>query len=118
MTDANSGSSTSRFDFWTAVVVGTSLFSMLVILSFWPYTQKWFGLDHEAVKVSPLGAVTKVTYVGGFWINTQIDTAQGSFLLRGAAPFPAQFTLELRQQGGDARVCIEGKELCWLVMYR
>ena len=67
----------------------------------------------EPVIVTELGAVQRITYIGGLATNTQIDLMSQSILVMGTASIENATLLELRLQGTRAKVCVVSTERCW-----
>jgi len=67
----------------------------------------------QPVTVTELGAVQRITYIGGLATHTQIDLKNQSVLVMGAALLENATLLELRSQGNRAKVCVVSTERCW-----
>ena len=63
-----------------------------------------------------LGTVQKITYVGNFGPDTQIDTESRTLLLRGAVIIQKGVPLEQRVGNFDSDVCIVKTDQCWHLM--
>jgi hypothetical protein len=60
-----------------------------------------------------LGVLQKITYVGSFGVDTQIETESQTLLLRGSADLNKGARLERREGLFDIQVCVVGTDSCW-----
>lgn len=66
-----------------------------------------------------LGAVRRVSFIGGFIVSTQVETDQEVVLLRGANSIALGTALERRKMFlGDFEVCEAKGNRCWLLLSR
>lgn len=100
-----------------AIVIG-----LLILLLFTsPWTLDWIrGVGSKArhAEREYLGVVQKITYVGGFGTNTQIEADSQTLLLRGAVELKKGARLERRESLFDIQVCELETGACWDLMGR
>ena len=110
--DAHSRTPRSRDDTWIVMTLLGVLLIMLAVLASFAWTYPWLS-DHLASKEREyLGTVQRVTYVGSFTVDTQIDTERQTFLLQGSAFIHRGDKLEWRSRLFDAQACVVGTEVC------
>ena len=102
----------SRDDTWIVLALLGVLLIMLAVLASFAWTYPWLS-DHLASKDREyLGAVQRVTYVGSFTVDTQIDTERQTFLLQGSVFLHRADKLEWRNRLFDAQACVVGTDVC------
>jgi hypothetical protein len=99
-------------------ILGLALVFTLVLA----FAPQIFGRKTDQKK-SPdsvnLGAVRRVSFIGGFIVSTQVETDQEVVLLRGANGIAVGTALERRKVfGGDYEVCEAKGDRCWLLLSR
>lgn len=99
-------------DSWElALFFGVVIVILLSLLAWpWPYrviNDLWGPTEREY-----LGTVQRITYVGGFGADTQIDTETRTFLLSGPALILKGTRLERRQRIFDSEVCDMDTDAC------
>jgi hypothetical protein len=110
--NANGNKTASEPSFWEIFLVLGFLGVMMLALLFWPVTKQFIPGMEDPERRQALGAVQKVTYVGGFSRSTQIDTATGSYLLRGAILIRNGAQMEERSTYFGSVVCEVGTDVC------
>lgn len=93
--------------FWLVGIA--SLFLMLVIRDCVSNS----GSKTRHAEREYLGVLQKITYVGSFGVDTQIETESQTLLLRGSADLNKGARLERREGLFDIQVCVVGTESCW-----
>ena len=66
--------------------------------------------------VRDLGKVQRISFVGGLWIGTQIDTETLTLLVVSKANLPRGTALQSRDNFFRRRICVAGSERCWEVV--
>ena len=76
------------------------------------------GLKQSSDSVR-LGAVRRISFVGGFTVSTQVETDQTVVLLRGASSMAVGTALQRRKvRWGDYEVCDAQGDRCWELISR
>ncbi|GAB3493902.1 hypothetical protein GCM10027399_14320 [Curvibacter fontanus] len=101
---------------WGMLLFFGVVFLIMLSLIFWPWTYRAINSIGVPAQRQYIGTVQKITYVGGFGANTQIDTESRTLLLNGVANLQKGERLEERLNLMDSDVCKVGTDQCWHLM--
>jgi hypothetical protein len=97
---------------WEAIVFFCLMLTLMLALVFWPSTKQLIPGLRTPTPAEYLGAVQRITFVGGLGKTTQIDTESRTFLLQGAVQINKGVRLELRRGIMDVEVCEVATQNC------
>ena len=97
---------------WAGLWFLLTLMAAMLSFIFYPQIARLLGGIGQPVAGEYLGAVQRITYVGGLGHHTQIDTETRTFLLSGAVQINKGTRLELRRGIFDKEVCEVGTQSC------
>ena len=113
----NTGPRKSKTSFTRAIV----LLGLIITAILAAWMLDWFPITDSQSKHREheyMGAVQKITYVGNLGPDTQIDTENRTFLLRGAASLKKGDRMERRETFFTIKVCELETGRCWDLMDR
>ena len=85
---------------------------LLVALALWPWKIRSLGVLWAPATHQDLGMVQKVSFIGSWDTDTQIETPTLTLLLHGVASFQRGTALELRSDFFSHYVCQVGTDHC------
>ena len=85
---------------------------LLVALALWPWKIRSLGVLWAPATHQDLGMVQKVSFIGSWHTDTQIETPTLTLLLHGVASFQRGTALELRSDFFSHYVCQVGTDHC------
>ena len=80
---------------------------------YWPYLKKQIAIVLADDVVQDLGTVQKISFIGGLWIGTQIETETLTLLVVRRASLQRGTPLQSRDNFFSRRICVAGSERCW-----
>ena len=80
---------------------------------YWPYLKKQMAIVWADDVVQDLGTVQKISFIGGLWIGTQIETETLTLLVVRRASLQKGTPLQSRDNFFSRRICVAGTERCW-----
>jgi hypothetical protein len=86
---------------------------VLLLLVFWPWTFGSKSALQAPAKIEFLGALQKISYVGGLGTDTQIHTEGRTLLLHGVKNLRLGVVMETRVDFFGKYVCEVGTENCY-----
>ena len=102
-------------------VFGVFITLLIIASLLLPWIPEWFqntGSKTVHAQRESLGKLLELTYIGSVGVNTQVETASATLLLRGAADIKKGAELERREGFLGSQVCEVGTESCWELMSR
>lgn len=99
-------------EFWRLVKFLTVV-GVLMAVVFWPYIFSKLSVLWAPDVVKDVGTVQKLYFVGGFGIDTQVETEAGTFLIWARVNIPKGMVLQSRENYFGRRLCVATTQRCW-----
>ena len=80
---------------------------------YWPRLKQQIAIVLADDVVQDLGTVQKISFIGGLWIGTQIETETLTLLVVRRASLQKGTPLQSRDNFFSRRICVAGTERCW-----
>ena len=101
-----------RDDSWILLTVLGVVLILLAALVTLPWTYEWISKQWPPKEREYLGVVQRVSYVGSFGVDTQIDTEAQTVLLEGTVFIHRGSRMERRERQCDTKICVVGTDVC------
>ena len=101
-----------RDDSWILLTVLGVVLILLAALVTLPWTYEWISKQWPPKEREYLGVVQRVSYVGSFGVDTQIDTEAQTVLLEGTVFIHRGSRMERRERQFDTQICVVGTDVC------